>query len=241
MLYQPFLPKDMCSLAQVYTDGKSNEISAIHKLLQTLDLNGAIVSIDAIGTQTYVAEQIIDNDGDYLLCVKGNQSLSLQEIESYFCPLFQEYILVDEQTELSHGRIETRRYESILNPLELENNEVLTRWKGLKSIHKVVRKRLDKRSGKRREEVVYYISLSTESSLLRQSIRGHWAIENNLHHCLDVYFGHDTSLKRAKNVTQIMEIIQKINLFIITKLKTNMKSSIPCVQKKNLLEQSLPK
>ena len=227
-----FSPEDMCSLAQVYIDGKSNEIPAIHKLLQTLDLNGAIVSIDAIGTQTDVAEQIIDNGGDYLLCVKGNQSLSLQEIESYFCSLFQKHILVDEQTELSHGRIETRRYESILNPLALESNEVLTRWKGLKSIHKVVRKRQDKKSGKASEEVVYYISSSTESSLLRQSIRGHWAIENNLHHCLDVYLGHDASLKRANNVAQIMDIIQKINLFIITRLKTNMKSSIPRVQKK---------
>ncbi len=99
-------------------------------------------------------------------------------------------------------------------------------------MHKVVRKRQDKKSGKTSEEVVYYISSSTENSLLRQSIRGHWAIENNLHHCLDVYFGHDASHKRAKNVAQIMDIIQKINLLIITRLKTNMKSSIPRVQKK---------
>ncbi len=109
---------------------------------------------------------------------------------------------------------------------------MLTRWKGLKSIHKVVRKRQDKKSGKTSEEVVYYISSSTESSLLRQSIRGHWAIENNLHHCLDVYFGHDASHKRAKNVAQIMDIIQKINMLIIMRLKTNIKSSIPRVQKK---------
>lgn len=138
---------------------------------------------------------------------------------------------IDEQTELSHGGMETRRYESILNPLALESNEVLTRWKELKSIHRVVRKRLDKRSGKTREEMVYYISSSTESSLLRQSIRGAWEIENNLHHCLDVCFGQDASHKRAKNVAQIMDIIQKINLFIIMRLKTNMKSSIPRVQK----------
>lgn len=172
------------------------------------------------------------------MSVKGNQSLSLQEIEGYFYPLVQKHILVDEQTELSHGRIETCRYESILNPLKLENNEELTRWKGLKSIHKVTRKRQDKKSGKTGEELVHYISSSTESSLLGQSIRGHWAIENNLHHCLDVYFGHDASRKRTKNVAQIMDIIQKINMLIIMRLKMNMKSSIPRVQK-NLLEQSL--
>ena len=97
---------------------------------------------------------------------------------------------------------------------------MLTRWKELKSIHRVVRKRLDKRSGKTREEMVYYISSSTESSLLKQSIRGAWEIENNLHHCLDVCFGHDASHKRAKNVAQIMDIIQKINLFIIMKNST---------------------
>lgn len=109
---------------------------------------------------------------------------------------------------------------------------MLTPWKELKSIHRVVRKRLDKRSGKTSEEIVYYISSSTESSLLRQSIRGHWAIENNLHHCLNVYLGHDASHKRAKSLAQIMGIIQKINLFIITRLKTSMKSSIPRMQKK---------
>ena len=70
--------------------------------------------------------------------------------------------------------------------MTLESDEVLTPWKELKSIHRVVRKRLDERSGKTSEEMVYYISSSTESSLLRQSIRAHWEIENNLHHYLCV-------------------------------------------------------
>ncbi len=134
--------------------------------------------------------------------------------------------------ELSHGRIETRRYESILNPLEIEANEVLTRWKGLSSINKVVRKRRNKKSDKTSEEVAYYISSLTDLSLLKQAIRGHWAIENKLHHCLDVYFGRDASHKRTRNVAQIMDIIQKINLLIIERLKTDMKSSIPRIQKK---------
>lgn len=173
-------------------------------LLDVLDLGGTVVSIDAIGTQTAIAEQIIDKGGDYVLCVKANQSLSLQEIEAYFRPLFQKYILLDEQTELSHGRIETRRYESILNPLEIEANEVLTRWKGLRSIHKVVRKRRDKKSDKTSEEVAYYISSLTDLSLLKQAIRGHWAIENKLHHCLDVYFGDDASHKRTPAIVAMV-------------------------------------
>ena len=124
------------------------------------------------------------------------------------------------------------RSESIFNPLEIEANEVLTRRKGLRSIHKVVRKRRDKKSDKTSEEVAYYISSLTDVSSLKQAIRGHWAIENKLHHCLDVYFGHDASHKRTRNVAQIMDIIQKINLLIIERLKTNMKSSIPRIQKK---------
>ena len=106
--------------------------------------------------------------------------------------------------------------------MTLESDEVLTPWKELKSIHRVVRKRLDERSGKTSEEMVYYISSSTESSLLRQSIRAHWEIENNLHHylCVCVCFGHDASHKIAKNIAQIMDIIQKINLFIIMKNST---------------------
>ena len=110
---------------------------------------------------------------------------------------------------------------------------MLTPWKELKSIHRVVRKRLDKRNGKTSEEMVYYISSSTESSLLRQSIRAHWEIENNLHHYLCVCVGHDASHKIAKNIAQIMDIIQKINLFIIMKNST-------CAEK-TLREQSLPK
>ena len=106
-------------------------------------------------------------------------------------------------------------------------------------IHRIVRKRLDKKSGKTSEEVVYYISSSTESSLLRQSIRAHWEIENNLHHYLCVCVGHDASHKRAKDVAQIMDIIQMTNLFITTRLKTSMKN--PTCAEKTLREQSLPK
>ena len=80
-----------------------------------------------------------------------------------------------------------------------EQDEVLTRWKGLKSIHKIVRKRRDKKNDKTSEEVAYYISSLTDVSSLKQAIRGHWAIENKLYHCLDVYFGHDASHKRTRN------------------------------------------
>ena len=122
--------------------------------------------------------------------------------------------------------------QSILNPLEIEANEVLTRWKGLRSIHKVIRKRRDKKSDKTSEEVVNYISSLTDVSSLKQAIR--WALgdREQVTPLFGCHFGHDSSHKRTKNVAQIMDIIQKINLLIIERLKTNMKSSIPCIQKK---------
>lgn len=227
-----YSPRDMSALAQVYIDHKSNEIPAIKQVLSILELEDTLISIDAIGTQTSIAEEIVSRGGHYVLCLKGNQSHSLQEVEALFCPLFEKHIHREETTELSHGRIETRRYESILNPLEVEENEILSRWFALRSVHKVTRIREDKKSGKRSEETSYYISSSEDLPRLRQAIRGHWAIENQLHYCLDVFLGQDVSHKRVGNVAQIMDIIQKINLFIIQRLKQEMKTSIPRLQKK---------
>lgn len=225
-------PAEMASVAQVYLDSKSNEINGIKLLLEQLDLSDTLVSIDAIGTQTEIADQIKRKGGDYVLCVKNNQKHSLQEIESLFAPIFQQHIERYEHTELSHGRIETRVYELIAEPLSLESNPILERWAGLKSVLRVSRKREDKKTSKVSEETVYYISSIADLERLRQAIRSHWAIENNLHHCLDVYLGQDTSHKRLGNVPQIMDVILKINLFILMHLREKTGLSIPRLQKK---------
>lgn len=232
-------PKEMASVAQVYLDCKSGEINGIKLLLEQLDLNNTLVSIDAIGTQTEIAEQIISKGGDYVLCVKNNQKHSLQEIESLFAPLFHKYIERYEKTELSHGRIETRVYELIAEPLSIERNPILERWEGLKSILRVSRKREDKKTGKVSEETAYYISSIADLERLHNAIRAHWAIENNLHHCLDVYLGQDASHKRLGNVPQIMDIILKVNLFILMHLREKTGLSIPRLQKK--LSRHTPK
>lgn len=103
-----YSPKNMACVAQVYLDHKSNEIHGIKLLLEQLDLSDTLVSIDAIGTQTEIAEGIIQKGGDYVLCVKNNQKHSREEIESLFAPIFQKHIERVELSELSHGRIETR-------------------------------------------------------------------------------------------------------------------------------------
>lgn len=218
--------KELVSIAQVYIDKKDCELNAIEILLEKLDLEGNLISIDAIATQTSLAKTITARGGDYLLPVKDNQLHSKQELEEFFCPHFAKHIAVNEQTELGHGRIETRRYESILHPLELEASSILSRWAGLASVHKVSRIREDKKTGKKSQETTYYISSSTDLEAIHKAIRDHWAIENKLHYCLDVFLRQDDSRKRVRNVPQIMDLIQKVNLYLLQRIKQKKKSSI---------------
>ncbi|HBJ77052.1 MAG TPA: ISAs1 family transposase, partial [Porphyromonadaceae bacterium] len=94
---------------------------------------------------------------------------------------------------LAHGRIETKCYEMIPSLLTLEPNEILSRWTDLQSIVKVTRTREFKKTCEKRQEISYYISSEHEMSRLKDAIKNHWSIENNLHHCLDVYFLQDAS------------------------------------------------
>ncbi|MDO4771263.1 ISAs1 family transposase [Porphyromonas sp.] len=116
-----YSPKESVSIAQVYIDKKDSELNAIEILLDKLDPEGNLFSIDAIATQTDLAKTI-SSRGDYLLPVKDNQLHGKQELEDFFCPHFAKHIVLREQTELGHGRIETRRYESIVNLLDLEDS-----------------------------------------------------------------------------------------------------------------------
>ncbi|RRD71857.1 ISAs1 family transposase [Tannerella forsythia] len=227
-----YSPQDMCSFSQLYLNRKGDENKSVKKFLEFPDLENGIVSIDGIGARTSIVEQIVDNGGDYALCVKANQGLSSQETESCFCLIFEKPIKTEEWTELFHGRIEIRRDKNIVNLLDTLPSEILSRWQGLRSIHRVLRKKTDKKSGKAGHEIAYYISSMEDLTTLRQVIRGHWAIENNLHHSLDVYLGHDAFRKRSRRMAQMMDIIQKINVFFIQRLKTGTKSSILRIQKK---------
>lgn len=124
-----YSPKEFVSIAQVYIDKKDSELNAIEIPLDKPDLEGNLISIDAIATQTNLAKTITIRGGDYLLPVKDNQLHSKQELEDFFCPHFAMYIVVNKQTELGYGRIETRLYQGILHPLQLEASTILSRWR----------------------------------------------------------------------------------------------------------------
>ena len=209
--------KNNMVLGQVKTDEKSNEITAIPKLLEILELEGCVVSIDAMGTQIEIAEKIIENKADYILAVKANQPNLLEDIEDEF--RFSKQIETDIDEDLGHGRIE-KRICSVITDFQFIKSD--TKWKNLKSIIKIESTREFKNSHKETEHATrYYISsLENNASWFQSAIRSHWAIENKLHWTLDVAFSEDASRKRKDNATQNYSILLKIALNLLKNEKT---------------------
>ena len=180
------------SLGQVACSEKSNEITAIPELLRLVDIQGAIITIDAMGTQKAIAEQIVAGGADYVLALKGNQETLHQAVIDHIDEQL-EGDLADAQehvtTEKGHGREEERTYLQLPAPEELPG---FPRWKGLKSIGVVTSRCL--RDGKETIEVRYYISsLGVDVKPFARAVRGHWSIENSCHWTLDMTFREDES------------------------------------------------
>ena len=209
---------------------KRNELDSIRRLLGELDVTDALITIDAIGCQHDVAEQVLEAGGDYVLQVKGNQPTLLQELEDSFPNISKGYT-VNKEEGLEHGRIEHRQMKSVvLSPEMLDDSYAFKDWAGIKSIHRITRKRYDKRQGKETTEMSYYISSIEDSKRIFRAIRDHWKIENQLHYMLDVYLGEDGWSKRAGEAAINMELMAKIDLFILQRLKAKLGKSIPRVQ-----------
>lgn len=199
-------------LGQVKVSEKSNEITAIPKLLELITVKGCTVTIDAMGCQQDIARKIIKEEANYILAVKENQKQLLQDVEDEF--RFGKDIQVDVSEELDHGRIETRKC-SVINEFKFIEN--IEEWSGLKSIIKIESIREFKNSDKPTETVTrYYISsLLTQAKDFQRDIRLHWGIENRLHWVLDVAFSEDASRKRAGNASQNFSILSKIALNLL--------------------------
>jgi predicted transposase YbfD/YdcC len=203
------------SLGQMACDEKSNEITAIPELLKLVDINGAIVTIDAMGTQKAIAEQIVEGKADYVLALKGNHETLQQAVIAYIDEQL-EGDLTDAQehvtTETKHGREETRTYLQLPAPEDLPG---FLRWKGLKSIGLATSHCL--RDGKEAIDVRYYISsLGVEVKEFARAVRGHWGIENSCHWTLDMTFREDESRLREGN---LRENFAWLNRFALSLLK----------------------
>lgn len=205
------------SLAQVRTSEKSNEIPAIPELLKALDLEGCIISIDAMGCQQAIASQIIKSKADYILAVKKNQGELYETVETVFRLQKQKEIVFSSDLDFGHGRIENRTCYLSGN-LECIDT---SKWRGIKTLVKVVSERYNKTTGTQQAPTIrYYISsLEAEPALFNSLIRSHWSIENNLHWMLDVTMGEDASRKRAKNSPQNFSIVFKTALTMLKRYK----------------------
>lgn len=196
-------------LAQLRTEEKSNEITAIPELLKLLDLKGSTVTIDAMGCQKNIATDIIQAEGDYVLAVKNNQKGLYEQIENAFQHLPVQS--KDETTEKDHGRIEVRQCRVIT---QLDLVEETANWNHCQSIIEVQRTRTAKEITTKQK--AYYISSHNQNAVfMNKVVRSHWSIENELHWTLDVVFGEDKSRKRKDNEGENFSFIRRMALNVL--------------------------
>ena len=204
------------SLGQVVVDAKSNEITAIPKLLQLLEISGSVVTIDAMGCQTAIAEKIVNSGADYALAVKDNQPTLHAGIEAHFIDQMEDdfarvKVSRHETTERGHGRDERRTYFVCDAPADLPDRG---RWKKLKRIGIAVSETV--RDGKPTDDVRYYIlSRKMSARSFGAAVRGHWGIENRLHWQLDVTFGEDQCRIRKGNADANFSILRRTALSLL--------------------------
>ena len=203
------------SLGQVACGEKSNEITAIPELLRLVDIRGAIITIDAMGTQKAIAEQVIAGGADYVLALKGNQETLHQAVIDYIDEQLEGDLAEAQEhvtTEKGHGREEARTYLQLPAPEKLP---AFMLWKKLRSIGLVTSCCV--RDGKETIEVRYYISsLAIDVKQFARSVRGHWSIENGCHWSLDMTFREDESRIRERH---LRENFAWLNRFALSLLK----------------------
>lgn len=213
-------------LGQVKVEEKTNEIKAIPELLKKLDITGCTVTIDAMGTQKKIAGQIIDQNADYILQVKGNQGTLEEEIAEYF----EKEVFTKKKKELEdsgryfkdicndHGRLETREYyiEKDIDWMADARKE----WKGLSGIG-ACRSTVEA-DGSVTSTISYAIFSSPEMTAEKygKCKRGHWGIENSLHWCLDIAFNEDQSRMRKGYAAENMNILRHMCLNMLKQEKT---------------------
>jgi len=209
------------TLGQLKVESKANEIVAIPKLLEILDIEGAIVTMDAMGCQTKIAEKIIEKKGDYILGLKDNQPTLLDEAVNLFSQIdaygddgrdYSKY----ETNESGHGR-EERREVCVVGNLDFLPQK--REWAGLRSIVRIHSTRVVK--DKATTEARYYLSsLPSSAQLHSENIRCHWGIENEVHWVLDVGYREDAQKAKAGNIAENMATVRRISLNMIKQDKT---------------------
>lgn len=211
-------------LGQIEVPGKTNEITAVPKLLRMLELAGCIVTLDAMGCQKEIAREIKEADAEYVLALKGNQGQCYEEIKGYLddavarhhekAPAKKNTVpLASQQTvEKDHGRLETRRY---WQSAELDWFAGKGEWEGLRSVGMVESVRQVGEAAPTVERRYYLSSLGADVERFARAVRGHWAIENSLHWVLDVQCGEDRSRARAGHAAANLATLRRLALNLL--------------------------
>lgn len=214
-------------LGQVKVDEKSNEITAIPKLLEVLELNGCIITIDAMGAQREIARQIIEQGGDYVLSLKGNQGDLHQDVEQLFSWARQNQFRdipheFCQSVDGNHGRIEIRRHWLMSNVEYLLNSH---QWSGLKRVGLVESERRLPDQQPTLEQRYYLVSLNGDVERFAHCVRSHWGIENQLHWTLDVAFSEDACRIRKDHAPENLALVRHVALNLL-KQETSAKVGI---------------
>ena len=208
------------SIGQVRCDEKSNEITAIPELIELLEIEGCIITIDAIGCQSKIVSQIVKQKGHYCLSVKENQGNLYKDIEEY-CkyalsePIESTNIAYHVTREFSHGRTEKRKYYVSSDEYLISHINDRNKWKNLKTVGMVENTRV--LDGKTTVKQKYYIlDIDVTAERFAEITRNHWRIENNLHWILDMFFREDLSRTRKDNALENLSLLSKMCYNIIS-------------------------
>jgi predicted transposase YbfD/YdcC len=216
-------------LGQGQVAEKSNEITAIPELLRLLEIKGCIVTVDAIGTQTKIAKQIIAAEGDYLMAVKHNQGKLYRDLEMLFSYDQQQGFQdtpydYDKEVKKGHGRIDVRECWATSDPEYLASVGQAKQWTNLQSLIMIVRRRII--AGEETSKTRFYISsLAPNAKRILKATRQHWSIENGLHWVLDIAFNEDRSRVRKDHAPANLAVLRHMAVNLL-KQETSAKGGI---------------
>jgi predicted transposase YbfD/YdcC len=210
------------TLGQVAVSDKSNEITAIPRLLELLDLSGAVVTIDAMGCQKEIARQVREGDGHYVLAVKDNQERLMEDVQACFAAELdkaddESSYSYHETVERGHGRRESRQYFTIESPSGIRDQAM---WEDLRTVSMVVSER-QVAGEEPTTDVRYYIgSKPGKAKEYAGYIRGHWGIENSLHWVLDMVFDEDRSRIRKDHGQENLALLRRLAVSVLKNAKS---------------------
>ena len=208
------------SLGQVVVGEKTNEITAIPELLQLLDIAGALVTIDAMGCQKAIADQIRDREADYLLAVKENQPTLYEQVETAIDEALEQDaadIEEHETVETGHGRQESRTYAIFPKPASVDPEGL---WRDLNAIGITTSERINTQGRVSVEARYYILSRLISAQEFAEAVRGHWSIENNLHWQLDVSFREDECRVSRDHAPANLSVIRRFALGLLKRETT---------------------